>query len=104
MRVSDISQWVTCEVRALSDPRPQARVSAAAVVGTMAHALLAGIEGYGLPSRVTFDNITKNMHQAQVQAEAIAADAHGRLIGSVKTDGLRLSKKRGRKGRHCRAP
>ena len=75
MRVSAIADWTTCEAKALHDPRPEARASAAAWVGTLAHAKMLGQPDPNVPARLRFDPLTLTAHQAQVQARAIAREA-----------------------------
>ena len=75
MRISDISNWTTCEAMALeSPPRTAGRTNVASHVGTLAHAKLAGITP-ALPGRLAFDTLTPSSHHANVQSDAIAACA-----------------------------
>ena len=75
MRISDISNWTTCEAMALeSPPRTAGRTNVAAFVGTWAHAILsngAAIE----PDRVSYDALTPMFYHANVQAHVIANKA-----------------------------
>ena len=75
MRISAISDWTTCEAMALTDPRPEARVHVAAWVGTLAHALLGGVDEPKEPGRLRFDAITPTAHAARIQAKGISAVA-----------------------------
>ena len=85
MRISDISQWVTCETMALHDSKRAGRVGVAAWVGTQAHAMLAGITVQE-PDRITLDSTTPTAYAANTQARAIADAArltlrsHGWII------------------------
>ena len=77
MRISAIADWTTCEAMALTDPRPEARVHVAALVGTLAHArLLGGMAGPSeYPARVRYDAVTQTWQQAISQAIAIQHEA-----------------------------
>ena len=75
MRVSAIADWTTCEAMALTDPRPETRVHVAAWVGTLAHALLSGIERPKTLARIRYDPITPTPHAVTVQVQTIAYEA-----------------------------
>lgn len=75
MRVSEISQWLECETMALKSPKREGRTHVAAWVGTMAHALIAGLPAPEPETRLGFDHITPTAHVGHLQAEAIAEEA-----------------------------
>lgn len=75
MRISAIGQWATCEVQALTAPKAEFRIGAAAWVGTLAHAHLAGLPDPVAPKRIAFDEYTPSKHIATVQAHSIARKA-----------------------------
>ena len=75
MRVSDISRWTQCEAWALtSGEPPQSHQHAATLVGSLAHAELAGVD-ITPPAAIRWDAITRTMEHAQIQARAIAIEA-----------------------------
>lgn len=74
-RVSEISQWVECEVKALHSPRRPGRQHVAAWVGTLAHAMLANQHLPAPPPRLQYDSTTTTSHMAEVQAKNIASEA-----------------------------
>ena len=72
MRISDISNWTTCEAMALeSPPRTAGRTNVAAWVGTLAHGLLSDVRP-AEPARLAFDAMTPAPYHAEAQARAIA--------------------------------
>ena len=79
MRISDIAAWAECETMALSDPKRTATISAAAWVGTLAHAKLLGTPMPALPGRITCDAITPIVTHMGAQAYDIAECARERL-------------------------
>ena len=77
MRVSEISRWSECEAYALADPPRAPRwTHAATIVGTAAHALVAGME-YEVPAGVSiqFDATTPRPTAIMPQARDIARAA-----------------------------
>ena len=72
MRISSINQWSQCEAKALRAPTTPYRQSAAALVGTAAHAALAGLPSPELPRRVSWDQTTPSAFHLWKQAQAIA--------------------------------
>ena len=80
MRISSIGAWTTCEQKALqTPPREPYRQSAAALVGTFAHAILAGLPVPKLPHRVSWDQTTMSEFHLLRQADAIAEAAKDEL-------------------------
>ena len=76
MRVSDVSKWAECEAYALADRSTPSSYTAAAVVGTLAHARLAGgLNGTPDSRRIAWDSTTKTWAQALAQASAIEEEA-----------------------------
>ena len=72
MRVSDVSKWAECEAYAVGDRSTLSSQTAAAVVGTLAHARLAGgLNGTPDSRRIAWDSVTKTWTQALAQATAI---------------------------------
>ena len=80
MRVSDISNWATCEAMAMASPRQESRVGVAAWVGTLAHATLLGQSFPEMPGRIRFDHTTPTIQVAGKQAHIIAEKASELLI------------------------
>ena len=89
MRPSAAGRWAECETKALHHPPREPRTSAAAWVGRMAHAQLAGEPESSAPSAVAYDGTTPSSHIARIQAAAIVEasrsvlDTAGwRIVGS----------------------
>ena len=75
LSASQSAIWATCEAMAMADPPVEGRPSAAALVGTVAHAKLAGLGKVQMPRRVAWDNLTQSHHHLITQAESIAVHA-----------------------------
>ena len=76
MRVSEVSRWLECEEYALADPAPGPNLThVATIVGTAAHAILAGLP-YDPPSGMIQFDVTTPRHSAiMTQAHDIARAA-----------------------------
>ena len=72
MRISDVGNFVTCEAMALQDKPPSKSMSAAAMVGTMAHAYVSGQTRVDVPEIIRWDNVTPTKRVALAQAGSIA--------------------------------
>ena len=74
IRVSEVSGWVQCERRAHHTPpkRKSRKTSAAELVGTLAHDLIAGMDNHTVPVRIYWDSTTPTFDVAVQQARLIA--------------------------------
>ena len=81
MRVSDISNWASCEAYAFhAPPRPVGRANVAAYVGSLAHAMVADEPLPEPDGRIAFDATTPTERAAQIQATSIARVARKLLV------------------------
>ena len=68
MRISDVGNFTTCEAMALQERPPAKSMSAAVLVGNLAHALVAGQTSVDVPERIRWDSLTPNNKVAMKQA------------------------------------
>ena len=81
MRVSDISNWASCEAYAFhAPPRPVGRANVAAYVGSLAHAMVADMPLPEPDGRIAYDATTPTERAAQIQATSIAKVARKLLV------------------------